>query len=331
MLRSAGATGDGPARRRGPPDAARAASDGGTTSGIGPTARSGRHALRTGPALNLEVPGVVAGRHRTMFTRRVPRMRVRPSRTSASVEDVDTDRCAVARRASARERVDQGRRRPTRGVTRGAVAPRAVPTARLRQASAVVVAPAAVSTDPRLVPFAQGRDVELAPATAARTRPRRRARTTAAPPLAGPLVVTPTCEMRGWCEAGPVRDTHRTGALDGTQVRRIRISRTIRPTAHSTTCSTTIVQVSAHPHHTPRSTAARPSPEPSSVERARHVWVAPSARQVDLRPYPGLLVTWQRRDDGWWAYVVMLLPTGALVANWVPASLLRPARGPSPS
>ncbi len=57
------------------------------------------------------------------------------------------------------------------------------------------------------------------------------------------------------------------------------------------------------------------------------MWVAPSARQVDLRPYPGLLVTWQRRDDDWWAYVVMLLPTGALVANWVPASLLRPARG----
>ncbi len=64
---------------------------------------------------------------------------------------------------------------------------------------------------------------------------------------------------------------------------------------------------------------------PSQPERVHHVWVAPSARHPDMRPYPGLLVAWQRREDDWWAQVVMLLPEGAVVVNWVPRALLRPA------
>jgi hypothetical protein len=91
--------------------------------------------------------------------------------------------------------------------------------------------------------------------------------------------------------------------------------------------------MSAAPHPPRRSTASRAAAPSAaawtSPDRVRHVWVAPSARQVDLRPYPGLLVDWQQRDDAWWGYVVMLLPTGALVANWVPSSLLRPVAPPS--
>jgi hypothetical protein len=60
-------------------------------------------------------------------------------------------------------------------------------------------------------------------------------------------------------------------------------------------------------------------------ERVHHVWVAPSQKHPDMRPYPGLLVAWERRDDGWWGQVVMLLPEGAVVASWVPRAQLRPA------
>lgn len=71
--------------------------------------------------------------------------------------------------------------------------------------------------------------------------------------------------------------------------------------------------------------SAAPAGLDDRPDGVRHVWVAPSARHPDMRPYPGLLVSWQRRDDGWWAHVVMLLPTGAVVVNWVPATLVRPA------
>jgi hypothetical protein len=64
---------------------------------------------------------------------------------------------------------------------------------------------------------------------------------------------------------------------------------------------------------------------PTRPERVHHVWVAPSARHPDMRPYPGLLVAWERRQDDWWGQVVMLLPEGAVVVSWVPRTLLRPA------
>ena len=68
-----------------------------------------------------------------------------------------------------------------------------------------------------------------------------------------------------------------------------------------------------------------PLPGPSRPRRVHHVWVAPSAKHPDMRPYPGLLVAWERRPDDWWAQVVMLLPEGAVVVSWVPHALLSPA------
>lgn len=68
-----------------------------------------------------------------------------------------------------------------------------------------------------------------------------------------------------------------------------------------------------------------PLPGPLRPRRVHHVWVAPSAKHPDMRPYPGLLVAWERRRDDWWAQVVMLLPEGAVVVSWVPHALLRPA------
>ncbi|RYY51012.1 MULTISPECIES: hypothetical protein [unclassified Aeromicrobium] len=67
------------------------------------------------------------------------------------------------------------------------------------------------------------------------------------------------------------------------------------------------------------------------AERIRHVWVAPSAKHPDMAPYPGLLITWQRRDGQWWAHVAMILPEGAVVLNWLPAARLRPAAAAPPT
>ena len=69
--------------------------------------------------------------------------------------------------------------------------------------------------------------------------------------------------------------------------------------------------------------AAKPSHEPV-VPRVRHVLVKESSR-ADLDPYPGLVVSWRRQNDGWWA-LVAFVPAGSesLVVRWVAAGHLRP-------
>lgn len=63
----------------------------------------------------------------------------------------------------------------------------------------------------------------------------------------------------------------------------------------------------------------------------RHVWITggPEGRLRD--PWPGLLVEWERRDDGWWGRVVFVpypATAGEVVERWISADHLRPAPEP---
>jgi hypothetical protein len=58
----------------------------------------------------------------------------------------------------------------------------------------------------------------------------------------------------------------------------------------------------------------------------RHVWIFgddPTA----VYPWPGLLVEWHRRPDGWWGRVVFVsYPSvpGEFACEWIPARALKP-------
>jgi hypothetical protein len=67
-----------------------------------------------------------------------------------------------------------------------------------------------------------------------------------------------------------------------------------------------------------------PAP-PAPTRRIRHVWIAPSAQYGDMTPWPGLVVQWQKRDDGWWALVAMVTIDGSLVVKWRHGRFIRPA------
>lgn len=62
----------------------------------------------------------------------------------------------------------------------------------------------------------------------------------------------------------------------------------------------------------------------------RHVWIIGGEDRGTL-PWPGLLIEWERRDDGWWGRVVFVpFPSepGEVVERWIAASHLRPAPEP---
>lgn len=73
---------------------------------------------------------------------------------------------------------------------------------------------------------------------------------------------------------------------------------------------------------------AQLTPAPPSFARARavvrHVWVA--GPPEDAGPFPGVLIGWERRSDGWWGRVVYTLPgqDATVVVTWVPAVVLQP-------
>jgi len=63
----------------------------------------------------------------------------------------------------------------------------------------------------------------------------------------------------------------------------------------------------------------------------RHCWVAAADDEDGQGPWPGLVLEWQRRDGGWWAYVVYLAhrhrdgADAVAVQEWVVATRLTPA------
>lgn len=62
----------------------------------------------------------------------------------------------------------------------------------------------------------------------------------------------------------------------------------------------------------------------------RHVWIF-GKDPTALYPWPGLLVEWQRRGDGWWGRVVFVpypAVPGEFAREWIPASALRAALEP---
>ena len=76
---------------------------------------------------------------------------------------------------------------------------------------------------------------------------------------------------------------------------------------------------------------------PVSRAGRRHCWVAAAANDAggENGPWPGLVLDWQRRDGGWWAYVVYLAhrpqhgagSRAVAVQEWVDAARLAPAAG----
>lgn len=62
-----------------------------------------------------------------------------------------------------------------------------------------------------------------------------------------------------------------------------------------------------------------PLPPPARA----HCWV----QGADGGIHPGLVIAWEKRDNGWWAQVVYLVQDdAALVQQWLPAELLTPAQ-----
>lgn len=62
----------------------------------------------------------------------------------------------------------------------------------------------------------------------------------------------------------------------------------------------------------------------------RHVWIFGGDPTAPY-PWPGLLVEWQRREDGWWARCVFVpypASVGELAEAWLPAESIRPAPEP---
>ena len=65
-----------------------------------------------------------------------------------------------------------------------------------------------------------------------------------------------------------------------------------------------------------------PSPPPAA---RRHCWVMGSADAPG--PHAGLVIGWQRREDGWYAQVAyMIEDDAAMVMQWLPRDVLTPVR-----
>jgi hypothetical protein len=63
----------------------------------------------------------------------------------------------------------------------------------------------------------------------------------------------------------------------------------------------------------------------------RHVWITGGSEGRLRDPWPGLLVEWERRNDGWWARVIFVpfpAQTGEVVERWISADHIRPAPEP---
>lgn len=56
----------------------------------------------------------------------------------------------------------------------------------------------------------------------------------------------------------------------------------------------------------------------------RHCWVTGPADAPG--PHPGLVISWERRGEEWWAYVVWTVAADrTVVQQWLPSHLIRPA------
>jgi hypothetical protein len=63
----------------------------------------------------------------------------------------------------------------------------------------------------------------------------------------------------------------------------------------------------------------------------RHVWIIGRPEGPLRDPWPGLLVEWERRADGWWARVVYVpypAELGEVAERWIAAEHIRPAPEP---
>lgn len=64
-----------------------------------------------------------------------------------------------------------------------------------------------------------------------------------------------------------------------------------------------------------------PSPPPAA---RRHCWV--TGPSYSPGPHAGLVIGWERREDGWYAQVAYVIEDdAAVVLQWLPGDLLRPA------
>ena len=63
-----------------------------------------------------------------------------------------------------------------------------------------------------------------------------------------------------------------------------------------------------------------PPPMDDDTPKRRHVWVDASGGG---HKYPGLVIAWRRRDDGWEGYVAMA-PDGSVLITWEQATRLHP-------
>jgi len=72
-------------------------------------------------------------------------------------------------------------------------------------------------------------------------------------------------------------------------------------------------------HRTRQSAAGAPAPARPTPASGRHIEVWADADGW----IPGLLVSWERRADGWWGRVVVVID-GVAVEQYVIARLLRP-------
>ena len=60
-------------------------------------------------------------------------------------------------------------------------------------------------------------------------------------------------------------------------------------------------------------------------EPRRHCWVSGPADTPG--PHPGLVISWERRGDDWWAYVVWtVVADRTVVQQWLPSALTSPAQ-----
>lgn len=73
------------------------------------------------------------------------------------------------------------------------------------------------------------------------------------------------------------------------------------------------------------------------VPRMQHAWVDPTARWGIDSARPGLLMMWQKREDGWHAFVGWA-EVGARAhggsprwkVDWLPAACVKPVEGSQP-
>jgi hypothetical protein len=64
-------------------------------------------------------------------------------------------------------------------------------------------------------------------------------------------------------------------------------------------------------------------PIPLPPPARRHCWVNGTTDAPG--PHPGLVLAWEKRDDGWWALVAYFIEgDGVLVQQWLRGELLTP-------